>query len=166
MLGVGTGGARFAKPADEKQRVVHAEPEAEHGDDVLEGDGEWPHTRDERGGAEREPDRQAADTERNRCRRHCAEGEHEEREGEWERSALRRGDVVCARGTEIVVECILSGHHDLGSGMRRTNGHRGRGGAGAQSRHERIAGDAPPSSPTTMNVPAPAPRKALSGTSR
>ena len=143
MLGVGAGGARFAKPADEQQRVVHAEPEAEHGDDVLERDGEWPHTCDERGGAEREPDREAADTERDRGRRHRAEGEQEEREGEWERTTLRRGDVVRARGAEIVVERILSGHHDLGGGMRCTNGHRGRGGAGAQSRHERIAGDAP-----------------------
>jgi hypothetical protein len=136
MLGVGAGGACLAKPADEQQGVVHAQPEAEHRDDVLQGDGEWPRPSDERRGAQREADRQASDTERNHRRRHRAEREEKEREREWKRATLRRRDVVCARGAEIVVERVLSGHHDLGSGMHRTSGCRGRRGTSAQPRNE------------------------------
>jgi hypothetical protein len=110
---------RLAEAADGQERVVDAEPEADHRREALDENRERHALRDPGGDAQRERDREQADADRQRRGHDAAEGEEQQEQGEGKHVHLGGAGVGRARAPQVVVERGDSGPAEPRVGVDR-----------------------------------------------
>ncbi len=105
--------ALLAVAGDDEQRVVDADGEAHHRDDVGDEERELENLAEQRGDADGDEDREDAENERHAGRNERPEDEDEHEQGDRYPEGLAALEVVLGLGLELVAEAGAAGDQDF-----------------------------------------------------